>query len=87
MSWVQRDLSCFGVDPILIVVRVVWYSIGEASVRITHRTGTDRILRMAALTYLVPRAAIGLLILAMFGLGAFLVLIRFAIVMLQRLGA
>jgi hypothetical protein len=55
-------------------------------VRADHN-GTNRILRTAAWVYLAPRAAIGVLILAMVGLGAFLVLIRAAIIILQRFGA
>ncbi len=48
---------------------------------------TDRVLRTAAWTYLAPRALIGVLILAAFGLAAFLVLVQLAITLLHRLGA
>ena len=53
----------------------------------SHHGATDRVLKAAAWAYLLPRAGIGILILAMFGFGAFLVLLRAAIVFLQRLGA
>jgi hypothetical protein len=48
---------------------------------------TDRVLRNAAWTYLAPRSLIGLLILAAFGLAAFLVLAQLALTLLHRLGA
>lgn len=54
--------------------------------RVPHHS-SDRILRMAAWVYLAPRAAIGVLLLATLALGAFLVLIQVAIVILRRLGA
>jgi hypothetical protein len=56
-------------------------------VRIRRATGTDRIVRTAVWMYMAPRAAIGVLLLAMLGLGAFLVLVQVPIVILRRLGA
>ena len=48
---------------------------------------TDPIVRTAAWLYVAPRAAIGVLILAMIGLAALLVIAPLAIAVLHRLGA
>jgi hypothetical protein len=50
-------------------------------------THTVRIVRTAAWLYVAPRALIGFLLLAMLGLGAFMVLVQIGLVILQRLGA
>jgi hypothetical protein len=48
--------------------------------------GTDRILCTAAWFYVIPRAAIGILILATLGLAAFLFFLQMALVILRHLG-
>jgi hypothetical protein len=50
-------------------------------------SGTDRILRTAASLHVLPRAATGILILAVLGLVAFLVFVQIALVILRHLGA
>ncbi len=46
---------------------------------------TPRILRTAAWVYLAPRVTLGVFLLAILGLGAFLIFVQVAIVTLQRL--
>ncbi len=65
---------------------VVLFS-AEGLMKTSDYARTDRVLRTAAWTYLAPRALIGVLILAAFGLAAFLVLVQLAITLLHRLGA
>jgi len=52
-----------------------------------HSISTDSVLRKAAWAYLTPRAVIGLLVLAMLGLAAVLVILQVAISFLRQLGA
>ena len=53
----------------------------------SRNSGPDRILRTAAWFYVIPRAATGILIMAMLGLAAFLVFLQMALVILRHLGA
>ncbi len=52
-----------------------------------NNTGADRVLQAAAWTYWAPHAAIGVVIVGMLGLGAFMVLVQIALIILRRLGA
>ncbi len=54
---------------------------------VLHRLGANRLLRTAAWLYVAPRAAIGVLIVAVLGLAAFLLFIQIALTLLHRLGA
>ncbi len=48
---------------------------------------SQRNLRAVAWFYVAPRAAVGVVLLAIFGLAAFLIVLQIALVILRRLGA